>query len=1242
MADWTYDVFLSFRGKDIRQRFIGHLYKALCRRGFHTFIDDVEIERGEDITRSLLTAVENSMIAIPVFSENYATSSFCLDELVNIMECAKTKGQIVLPVFYDVDPSDVRNLRGSFGEAMEKHEERMKLKEDKERLEKWKMAFMQAANLSGFHFKLGKKYEYVFIEKITGQIWSRISRVPLYVADYPIGLESRVQKVVMLLSDGSNGGNQMVGIYGVGGIGKTTLARAVYNLIADQFEGLCFLEHVRENSIKYGLAYLQEILLSKVLGKKDIKLASVGEGTSTIRQRFSRKKILLVLDDVDKLEQLRMIAGGLDWFGYGSRVIITTRNKHLLAAHGVERTYEVDDLNMEESLELLNWNAFRNEKVDPSYKNVLNKVVSYASGLPLALIIIGSNLFGRTIEEWMSTLCEYKKVPNKDIQRILKISFDALEEYQQKFFLDIACCFKGYEREKIETILHAHHDVNPKSSISVLLEKSLIKINEYGFVTLHDLIQDMGREIVRQESPEKPGERSRLWFSVDIMQVLQENTGTSEINMINLEVPIYEVLEWDGTAFKKMKNLKTLIIQNGKFSKGPKHLPNSLRVLEWQGYPLDSLPSDFRPKKLAILNLPNSCFTSFQLLKILKTYVNMRVLNFSGNRQTTQIPDASGAPNLEELCFADCENLIKIDKSVGLLSKLKIFDVQGCQKLRRLPSLALPSLEKLYLSGCSSLVSFPEIQGKMKKLRQLSLIDTCIKELPYSIYNLSGLQLLELRHSGIILLPSSIFMLRELNALDLWECECLLAYEGDDIEQVSLVLSSNATSLDFSTCNISDEFLQIFLPQFPNVQVLNLSYCNFTILPECISECRFLEILYLNECKNLQEIRGIPPNIEILYAMHNTSMSYSSRMTLLNKEFHEDGGDKAFILPGTEVPDWFELQSDGQPISFWFRNKFPALSLCVLFNQRLTNHRELRIGVRLIIKGNNNFEELFNETLNIVSHLHHVYICSMKQVTFAADVDEMLLKNGWNKAVISLYHYNIFVPRELEDLGSMQIGVHVIEKRSNMQDIRFSDPDTHIQYSPILLNSRWLSQGKYHLLNQETSTVTVQGLQEQKNLTRIDHKKLKGHKKVNKAKREGTMLNINSMQDIVILTSEASNDKNMTPKSWSYMSCEPWDPRHESLPLDSLDPMLWESWGPVTQPQGSWNPSVARESWNSIDCEGTDTTNQLVSSKEITMSDSDSEMTRLSHRTAKWKLWLCGLFSSSMSSSSSSLRERLL
>ena len=160
MADWTYDVFLSFRGKDIRQRFIGHLYDALRCRGIHTFLDDEELERGEDISRTLLTAVEESKVAIPVFSANYATSCFCLDELVKIMECAKVKGQTILPVFYEVDPFHVRRLKGSYGEALAKHEERFKNEESSkeknmERLEKWKVALEQAANLSGEHFNLG-------------------------------------------------------------------------------------------------------------------------------------------------------------------------------------------------------------------------------------------------------------------------------------------------------------------------------------------------------------------------------------------------------------------------------------------------------------------------------------------------------------------------------------------------------------------------------------------------------------------------------------------------------------------------------------------------------------------------------------------------------------------------------------------------------------------------------------------------------------------------------------------------------------------------------------------------------------------------------------------------------------------------------------------------------------------------------------------------------------------------------
>ena len=149
---FTYDVFLSFRGEDTRYGFTGNLYKALCDRGIHTFIDDEDLQSGEEITPALVKVIEESRIAIIVLSHNYASSSFCLDELAAILDC-KNKGLLVIPVFYKVDPSDVRHQRGSYEEALTNHQRRFKSK--KEKLQKWKMTLRQVADFSGYHFKNG-------------------------------------------------------------------------------------------------------------------------------------------------------------------------------------------------------------------------------------------------------------------------------------------------------------------------------------------------------------------------------------------------------------------------------------------------------------------------------------------------------------------------------------------------------------------------------------------------------------------------------------------------------------------------------------------------------------------------------------------------------------------------------------------------------------------------------------------------------------------------------------------------------------------------------------------------------------------------------------------------------------------------------------------------------------------------------------------------------------------------------
>ena len=422
LRSFSYDVFLSFRGEDTRYGFTGNLYNVLRERGIHTFIDDQELQKGDQITTALEEAIEKSKIFIIVLSENYASSSFCLNELTHILNFTEGKNDLsVLPVFYKVDSSDVGKHTGSYGEALANHEKKLN-SNNMEKLETWKMALHQVSNISGHHFQHdGNKYEYKFIKEIVESVPSKFTRNLLYVSDVLVGLKSSVLEVKSLMDVGSDDVVHMVGIHGLGGVGKTTLAVAVYNSIARHFEATCFLENVRETSNKKGLERLQNILLSKIVGDMKIKVTNSSEGTQIIKRMLKEKKVLLVLDDVNDQKQLQAIIGSPDWFGRGSRVIITTRDERLLTLHNVKITYEVRELNEKHALQLLTQKAFGLEKkVDPSYHDILNRAVTYASGLPLALKVIGSNLFGKSIEEWESALDGYERIPHKKIYAYLK------------------------------------------------------------------------------------------------------------------------------------------------------------------------------------------------------------------------------------------------------------------------------------------------------------------------------------------------------------------------------------------------------------------------------------------------------------------------------------------------------------------------------------------------------------------------------------------------------------------------------------------------------------------------------------------------------------------------------------------------------------------------------------------------------------------------------------------------------
>ncbi|XP_050275551.1 disease resistance protein RPV1-like [Quercus robur] len=593
-----YDVFLSFRGEDTRNGFTSNLNGILRHNGINTFMDD-ELQRGEKISTELLEAIENSKISIIVFSKNYATSTWCLDELVKILECKKN-GQVVFPVFYEVDPSDVRNQRGKFGEVLAKYEENFKY--DMNKVQRWRAALNEAGNLSGWDYK-NDRPQFRFIQEIFEEISSaKLNCSQVFVVKYPVGIDSRVKEISCCLDIESNDVRVLV-IHGLPGIGKTTVAKAIFNLIAYHFEGSSFLEDVRENSkTNDGVLQLQEALYYEILGGRNLKVHGISKRINVIMEKLHHKKILLILDDVEKLVQVENLLGKCNWFASGSRIIITTREKKLLSTlredcHLIY--YKVKELNEHESRELFCQHAFKRNKPTEDYLELVHQFIVYAKGLPLVLKIIGSDLYDKNLHCWKSALDKYKRIPNSDIQEVLKISYDGLDRIQQDIFLDIACFLKGFYKNLVVDILQSSNFHDPYYDIEKLIGKSLIVVANDDKLLMHDLIQQMGLEIARQES-EVSRKHRRLSCYEDAFEVLNGDMELDEIQGITLSLPQPRKMQLN---LEKMRSLKYLIIRN-VICEDLKSFPNGLRLLDWNEFPLLSLPSTFEPTKLIALKMP--------------------------------------------------------------------------------------------------------------------------------------------------------------------------------------------------------------------------------------------------------------------------------------------------------------------------------------------------------------------------------------------------------------------------------------------------------------------------------------------------------------------------------------------------------------------------------------------------------------------------------------------------------------
>ncbi|PWA45460.1 toll/interleukin-1 receptor (TIR) domain-containing protein [Artemisia annua] len=637
---FKYDVFLSFRGEDTRKNFVDHLYHALKDKGIYTYKDDEKIQKGKRISDDLFKSIEDSKFYIIVFSKNYASSSWCLDELVKIMECHKMTEHTAYPVFYDVEPTEVHKQSGAVGEAFAKHENeeaagkwREALKEaadlaafakheNEEAAGKWREALKEAADLAGWELKNTLDgHEAKFIKKVVQEISLELRSINIGFDEKLVGMDTRVRDVISSLEVGIDE-VRMIGIKGMGGAGKTTTTRSVFDHLSNDFEAKSFVENVREVSTILGLKKLLEQVLSDVL-KEDVTVNGVTDGKNMMKERMCGKKVLLVLDDVDHIDQLEALASGPNWFKPGSRIIITTRDEQVLVAHKVHLIRDINLLSDKEAICLLSRYAFGREIPSQGYEELSLKVVRYAAGLPLTVKVLGSFLCGKDMVEWEDAIERLKKIPLKETQEKLELSYMSLEDEYKEIFLDIACILKGQIKEAAIRILESC-GFHARNGLKVLERRSLVTFssnydsifNKYDQVLgMHDHIEEMGKNIVRREHPDEPNKHSRLWIEAEIKDILANDKGTEETSCLELDSS-YANLKNLMKGLGKMKNLRYLEMNfanygSSQLDESTQYFPNSLKYLKFTNYPFLYLPKTFQANNLVGLDM--HCYYSFGL-----------------------------------------------------------------------------------------------------------------------------------------------------------------------------------------------------------------------------------------------------------------------------------------------------------------------------------------------------------------------------------------------------------------------------------------------------------------------------------------------------------------------------------------------------------------------------------------------------------------------------------------------------
>ncbi|KAL0798473.1 hypothetical protein Bca101_053648 [Brassica carinata] len=851
---WKHHVFPSFHGSDVRENFLSHVVKEFKSKAIDLFIDN-NIERSKSIGPELVDAIRGSRIAIVLLSQNYASSTWCLNELVEIMNCKEEFGQTVMSLFYQVDPTDVKKQTGDFGKVFRKT---CKGK-TKEEIRRWEHALTEVAQIAGFH-STNWKNESEMIEEIATDVSNKLNlSAPCSDFDGLVGMESKMKEMRSLLQLDSDE-VRIVGILGQPGIGKTTIARYIFNRYSQDFQLSVFMDNIKRKyattacSDDYSVKLdLQRHFMSQLTNVTDIKNFS---NLGIAKDRLKDKKVLVILDDVDRSGQVKAVAEENSWFGPGSRIIVTTQDEKVLKASEINHIHRVNLPSYNKALQMFCMYAFGQKYPKDGFSDLPCKVVNLVGELPLGLRVMGSYFRGMSKQDWTEALPNLRAHLDRDGETasILKFSYDALCDEDKRLFLHIACFFDGENFDIVEGCLaKCFSDV--RHGLRVLAEKSLIS-NDFGSIYMAPLLVQLGRKIVREQSVNEPGKRQFLTDAIDICDVLSDDKADSS-SVIGINDETYEDIKCTSErAFERLYNLRFLRIDSlGINPRSMNYISQKLGVLIWQNFQMSCFPSSFNPKFLVKLEMPFSKLE--KLWDEMQPLSNLKWMDLSYSKNLKELPDLSTATNLYELDLAYCSSLVKLPSSIGNAINLKIGNLYGCSSMVEIPSsittittlisltlhgcsslvelllnfeTAVTDLKDIDLSRCSSLVKLSFSTRNAINLRKLNL-EYCssLMELPYSIGNAINLEYLDLSHClSLVKLPSSIENATSLQKLNLSHCSSLVELPS------SIGNATNLERLNLSHCS-SLVKLPLSIGNATNLYELDLSYCSSMVeLPSSI------------------------------------------------------------------------------------------------------------------------------------------------------------------------------------------------------------------------------------------------------------------------------------------------------------------------------------------------------------------------------------------------------------------------